>query len=243
MPADAPALSVVLPCYNEAPNLPQVLERYRAAAPQGLRWELLLVQNGSTDGSGELLGRLLARPGNGFARAVEVPRNRGYGYGLAAGLSAARGAVLAFSHADLQCDAKDVFDAYALLDKLGGLEGGRIVKGRRRRRAFSQTLLTAGMGLWASLCLGRRMNDINAQPKVFSRSLLPKLAPMPDGFELDVHVLYRALAAGWGLATLPVHFGERLHGESKWAAHTVLRWRTIARVAGYILTLRFRAQA
>jgi glycosyltransferase involved in cell wall biosynthesis len=231
------ALSVVLPCYNEEKNLALVLERYRAVAPAGLSWELVLVQNGSTDGSAAELDRLLARPENSFARRVDVPVNRGYGHGIAQGLRAARGEVLAFSHADMQCDPKDVFDAYAMHQAAGG---GVIVKGLRRRRALSQQLLTWGMAFWASAVLGRRLWDINAQPKVFARTLLPRLEPLPDGFELDVHVLYRALRAGLALRTLPVHFGERAHGESKWAAHTLLRWRTILRVLTYILLLRFQ---
>lgn len=238
-----PDLSVVLPCYNEAPNLPLLLERYRAVAPAGLDWELVLVDNGSTDPSADVLRALLADPRYAFARTVRVPVNVGYGHGLAQGLRSARGAVLAFSHADMQCDAQDVFNAHARLAAEGGLEGGVIVKGRRQRRALSQQLVTWGMGLWATLCTLRPMADINAQPKAFHRSLLPMLEPLPNGFELDVHVLYRALAAGWRQASLPVHFGARAHGQSKWAAHTILRWRTLGRVAGYILTLRFRPMA
>jgi glycosyltransferase involved in cell wall biosynthesis len=234
---------VVLPCYNEAANLPLLLERYAAVAPAGLDWELLLVQNGSTDGSQAVLEGLLQDPRHAFARMVVVPVNQGYGYGMAQGLRSARGKVLAFSHADMQCDAADVFKAYQLLLAQGGADGGVIVKGRRQRRALSQQLITWGMSAWASACLLKPMSDINAQPKAFGRSLLQRLEPLPDGFELDVHVLYRALDAGWRQAALPVHFGLRAHGESKWASHTILRWRTISRVFGYILTLRFRPLA
>lgn len=234
-------LSVVLPCYNEGPNLPLLFERYRSVAPPGLAWELVLVQNGSSDDSAERLKELCARPEHGFARVVTVPVNQGYGYGMAQGLQAAQGKVLAFSHADMQCDAADVFKAYALLVELGGVDGGVIVKGRRQRRALSQQIITWGMGLWASVWLLKPLHDINAQPKVFGRDLLPTLAPLPNGFEFDVHVLYGALAQGWRQAWVPVHFGERAHGQSKWAAHTVLRWRTILRVWRHIAALRFRS--
>jgi len=237
------ALSIVLPCYNEAPNLPLLLQRYASVAPTGLAWELVLVQNGSTDGSEAVIDRLLASPEHAFARKVTVAVNQGYGYGMAVGLHEARGRVLAFSHADMQCDAKDVFDAYGLLLASGGEDGGVIVKGERQRRALSQQVITWGMSFWASACLWRPLHDINAQPKVFSRRLLAELADMPRGFEFDVYVLYRALSLGWAPETLPVHFGERAHGLSKWATHTVLRWRTILGVAGYILRLRFKARA
>ena len=235
-------LSVVLPCYNEAANLPALLERYRGAQPAGLDWELVLVQNGSTDSSDQVMDALLARPEHAFARKVTVEVNQGYGYGMAQGLAAARGEALCISHADMQCDAKDAFDAYALWAAQTDRERV-LVKGRRQRRALSQQVVTWGMSAVATLALGRRLSDINAQPKLFSRALLDHLAAMPTGFEFDVYVLYSALASGGRLQTLDVHFGERLHGESKWAAHTFLRWRTIARVFWYILTLRYRVNA
>ena len=189
-----------------------------------------------------VLRDLLSRPAYAFARSVTVDVNQGYGHGMATGLHAARGRVLAFSHADMQCDPLAVFQAFdALKDEGHGAKV--IVKGRRRGRAWPQQLITHGMSLWATLVLWRPLSDINAQPKVFPAGLLPHLKAMPTGFEFDVYVLYRALSLGYRLKTVPVVFGTRAHGESKWAATTVGRWRTILRVAGYILALRFKVRA
>lgn len=236
-------LSVVLPCYNEEKNLPLILDSYADAAPAGLDWELVLVDNGSTDSSAMALPTLLAGPKySRFARTVKVEVNQGYGLGMKTGLLAAKGAVLAFSHADMQCDPKAVFEAFALL-KAQGPGAEVIVKGRRRGREWSKQLVTNGMSLWASAVLMRRMSDINAQPKVFPASLLPRLGRMPYGFEFDVYVLHRALTLGHRLLTVPVVFGRRAHGESKWASTLFSRWRTIARVAFYILKLRFSFEA
>jgi glycosyltransferase involved in cell wall biosynthesis len=104
-------LSIVLPCYNEAESLPLLLGRY-AAVWEDLPAELILVDNGSTDDTAQVLGRELARPEYAFARAVTVPANQGYGHGIFTGLQAARGEFLAFSHADMQCSPADVFAAY-----------------------------------------------------------------------------------------------------------------------------------
>jgi hypothetical protein len=93
------------------------------------------------------------------------------------------------------------------------------------------------MGVLATVLLRRRLWDINAQPKVFHRSLLDALTDPPDGFEYDLYVLHRAGRAGWDLETIPVAFGERLHGESKWSATLVARRRTILRMVRYILHL------
>jgi glycosyltransferase involved in cell wall biosynthesis len=232
-----PELSVVLPCYNEEKNLSLILESYVTAAPNGLFWELLLVDNGSTDNSARVLTDLLARPAYAFARVVSVEVNQGYGFGMTCGLKAARGEVLAFSHADMQCDPASVFGAYAAWKSAGG--GKVLVKGRRQGRPWRQKVLTLGMSALATLWLWRRLSDINAQPKLFPASLLERLTRAPKGFEFDVYVLERALACGYRLVTIPVFFGERAHGQSKWASTFFSRWKTILRVAFYIMKLRF----
>ena len=77
--------SIVLPCYNEADNLPLLLERYQQVW-EDLPTELILVDNGSTDQTAQVLERELSRPGMAFVRTVQVPINQGYGYGIYAGL-------------------------------------------------------------------------------------------------------------------------------------------------------------
>lgn len=232
-------LSIVLPCYNEAENLPPLIERYAQIWPSDSAAELILVDNGSTDGSADVLARELGRPEFRFARSVRVPANRGYGHGIYTGLQAARGEFLAFSHADMQCDPKDVFAAFNLL-KGESNPTSALVKGRRAPRAFGAELLTRGMSLYASAILMTSLSDINAQPKVFHRSHLARLGSPPDGFPFDLYVLYQAKRAGLAVRTVPVAFGKRGHGESKWAFSFLSRWRTISNMARYIAYLRFR---
>ncbi|MES2201634.1 MAG: glycosyltransferase family 2 protein [candidate division FCPU426 bacterium] len=232
-----PRLSVVLPCYNEAANLPLLLRRYKAVAPKGLAFELVLVDNGSTDDSAAVLKKELAKPAYAFARSVRVIKNRGYGFGIFSGLKAAQGEVLAFSHADMQCDPASVFQAYDAYRQAGG--GSILVKGKRQGRERSQQWVTNAMSVLASVVLGRKMTDINAQPKLFPAELMERLGRAPYGFEFDVYVMQRALSAGYRLITVPVVFGARAHGQSKWAATFFSRWRTMLRVALYLFKLRF----
>lgn len=230
-------LSIVLPCYNEAGNLPLLLESYRQVW-QDLPAELILVDNGSTDDTGEVLARELARPELAFARTVRVIQNRGYGYGLYNGLQAARGEFLAFSHADMQCSPADVFKAY---DRLMAAPHPTqtLVKGQRSSREFSAALITGGMSLLASTVLLTPLTDINAQPKLFHRSHLSRLTQPPNGFQFDLYVLYRAQQAGLKILTVPVIFGERIHGQSKSAFNIFARYRTIWATVTYIFYLRF----
>ncbi|MFO0810370.1 MAG: glycosyltransferase [Gemmataceae bacterium] len=233
-------LSVVLPCYNEAENLPPLLARYAAAWPN-FPAELVLVDNGSTDHTAEVLARELANPAYRFARTVRVPKNRGYGHGIATGLKAATGTFLAFSHADQQCAPEDVFAAYRLLRSQPD-PAKAVAKGRRAKRDWSAQLVTTGMSLVASTVLLTPLTDVNAQPKVFHRSHLDRLANPPDGFPLDLYVLYRAKRAGLSVLTVPVVFGARGHGQSKWAFSFLSRWRTILNMVRYIVRLRFHPE-
>lgn len=230
-------LSIILPCYNEADNLPLLLAGYRQVWPD-LPAELILVDNGSTDHTAEVLARELKRPEYNFARTVRVAQNRGYGHGLYTGLQAAAGEFLASSHADMQCSPADVFRAYERLIAAPN-PVQTLVKGQRSGREASASLVTNGMALLASTVLLTKLTDINAQPKVFHRTHLAHLLQPPDGFQFDLYVLYQARRAGVKIVTIPVVFGQRIHGQSKSAFNIFARYRTIWATVRYIFRLRF----
>ena len=229
-------LSIVLPCYNEAENLKPLLSRYMQVW-EDLPAELILVDNGSTDGTAQVLEEELRREEHAFARTVKVPKNIGYGHGIATGLRTAQGEFVAFSHADMQCSPADVFSAYR---KQIGRSSPKdtLIKGKRTGRGLGASLLTNGMSLIASAVLFTWLTDINAQPKVFHRSHLERLTNPPDGFEFDTYVLYKASKAGMDIATIPVAFGPRAYGQSKWAFSFRSRVRTIWRTIIYLFQLR-----
>ena len=105
-------LSLVIPCYNEAANLPLLLKRceHLALMPDV---EVILVDNGSTDDSPVILAQLLPLyPG---CSSVRVEKNQGYGHGILMGLRAAHGEILAWTHADLQTDPRDALQGLKLL--------------------------------------------------------------------------------------------------------------------------------
>jgi glycosyltransferase involved in cell wall biosynthesis len=231
--------SIVLPCYNEAENLPLLLERY-AQVWEDLPAELILVNNGSTDDTARVLECELSRPELSFARAVLVPQNKGYGTGIYAGLQAACGEYLGFSHADMQCSPADLFAAYRRLTSQPEPQRA-LVKGKRNRRGFGDSLVTNTMAALATGVLWHKLTDINAQPKVFHRSHLPRLSKPPTGFQFDLYVLYQAGRAGLQIVTVPVEFGKRAHGQSKWAYNLASRYRTIWATIVYIFRLRLSA--
>lgn len=229
-------LSIVVPCYNEAKNIPLILERFAAVVKEpGI--EVLLVNNGSKDESAQVFQDQLANNAYPFVKVVNVEVNQGYGFGIVSGLKAARGAVLAWTHADMQTDPGDVITAFQQFQKLSATEQV-IIKGKRINRSFGQWGFTFGMSMIASVVLMKPLYDINAQPKVFPRALFAQLKSPPNDFSLDLYLLYMAKRLKYRIVTIPVRFPDRIHGESKWAFSFSSKYKTVLRTINYIFALR-----
>lgn len=230
-----PALSLVIPCYNEADNLPLLVDRCRIVFQDRDDVEVVLVDNGSSDDTPRLMEELLS--GVDFIRSVRVEVNQGYGHGILSGLRAATGRVLAWTHADLQTDPNDA------LIGLAKFEGSRdpehlFVKGSRYGRPLTDRVFTWGMAAFETALLRTPMWDINAQPTMFPRSFFETWDDPPTDFSLDLYAYYTAHAAGFTIERFPVYFGPRAHGESRWNVDVTSRFRFIKRTVGYSVKLK-----
>jgi len=231
-----PKLSIVIPAYNENQNIPLVLKRY-AEVIGNLNAELIIVNNGSTDDSQEILDKELKKKEYAFAKTIHVPKNIGYGYGITAGLQEARGEIIAYSHADLQCDPLDVIRGYELMSQKENPEG-YFVKGKRRERKIVPQLLTSCFQVITSTLFLKDFNEINAQPKVFHRELLERSKCIPLDFNLDFYFFYKAKKEKKKILSLPVDYVDRKYGESKWAFSHLSKLKTIGTFLRYIFLLR-----
>ncbi len=227
-----PEFELVVPAWNEAASLPALVERVVEAArsagfkPGGFR--LVLVDNGSTDDTVATIARLCAPPLGSWLLPVRVDVNRGYGNGLWVGLRRTTAEVVGWTHADLQCDPGDAFRAFAALRAAGTQQA--LIKGRRVGRAWRDVAVSRTFESVAAVVLGLRAGEVNAQPKVFARSLLAKFRTPPTGFAFDAYALYVAERAGLRIESIDVRFPPRPHGVSKWAATLPGRARTMAAV-------------
>ncbi|MCC7083496.1 MAG: glycosyltransferase family 2 protein [Pirellulales bacterium] len=229
----APQLSIVLPCYNESRGLETILNRF-AEVGAAADFELILVDNGSRDETPAVLKTLL--PKFPFARSVRVDVNQGYGHGIHTGLLASRGEILAWSHADLQTDPADVFRALAVY-RQSRQSQATFVKGVRYGRRLSERVISLGMGIVASAIFRCRLSEINAQPKLFHRSLMEQATNPPIDFNYDVYMLVQAKQAGCRLETISVKFPPRQYGHSNWARTWKSKLRTIWRSVKYMVRL------
>lgn len=234
-----PDFELVVPAYNEAPSLPELLARTAAAAAEAgwspERFRLLIVENGSSDDSRQVLEALKQGPDGAWLRVIPLEENRGYGAGLAAGLRATSAPLIGWSHADLQCHPADALRAATLLQQGDGLK--RLVKGVRHGRDPKDVFVSRSFETLAKVILGLDTYEMNAQPKVFSRALLEEIQDPPEGFAFDLYVLFRAKKAGYRFETIDVRFPPRLHGDSNWAASFVSRRRTMGAMLRYMIAL------
>jgi glycosyltransferase involved in cell wall biosynthesis len=226
--------SLVIPCYNEADNLKLLLERCKelAFSPDV---EVILVDNGSTDSTIEVLENLLPKyPG---CRSIRIEKNQGYGFGIISGLNAAKGSVLGWTHADMQTDPQDALIGLTLFEKHGD---NIFVKGQRYGRPFTDVVFTVGMSFFETLLLASPLWDINAQPTMFSRSFFESWKMPPDDFSLDLYAYYKGQRSGLKVHRFPVRFSERANGVSHWNVNWAEKLKFIRRTVAFSLQLKKR---
>ncbi|MDA9781148.1 glycosyltransferase family 2 protein [Amylibacter sp.] len=230
-------LAVVIPCYNERDNISLIINRLNKAFVGRNNIDVILVDNGSNDGSDKIFENLLKD--HDFVRHVKINKNIGYGHGILFGINQAPDAdVYAWTHADMQTDPYDVLTAFDLLC-LKGIEKN-IVKGKRGKREILEMVFTFFMQVISSIVLRVKVQDVNAQPKVFSKHFFEKFIrdKAPLDFSLDLFVLYQARKAELSILTVPVFFAKRLHGEAKGGGNWRTRIKLIKRTFVYIFELK-----
>jgi len=231
-------LSVIVPCFNEAANIPLILKRFEESINRsGI--ELILVDNGSTDNSQSVLAELL--PNYSFARVVKVEHNQGYGFGILSGLKAAEGEFLCWTHADMQTDPGDVIKALYLVENAATPEK-TFVKGTRKGRPLRDNIFSLGMGLFNSIYLGAFLTEINAQPNLFHRSFFNSFVAPPYDFSLDLYAYYLARRQKLTIIRFPVLFPERIHGHSHWNIDFASKWKLIKRTLKFSVKLKRELQ-
>ena len=224
--------SLVIPCFNEAKNLPLLLERCKVLANR-IDVEVIFVNNGSIDSTKEILSELLPLyPGY---RTVDVKKNQGYGFGILSGLKASRGEVLGWTHADMQADPLDTLTGLKLFEKHGD---DIFVKGKRYGRKFKDITFTVGMSLFETVLLKYPMWDINAQPTMFARSFLEKWEDPPSDFSLDLYAYFIAKSTNCEVHRFPVKFGNRAHGTSHWNINFTEKKKFIQRTIDFSFKLK-----
>ena len=232
-------LSIIFPCYNEGSNLKQIIEEIKTIKNDNfnINLEFILVNNGSTDNTSEILLNLDKKYS---IKVVDIKNNLGYGGGILEGVKSAKGKIISWTHADLQCDPNDVIKAYKKhKDKL--LNQNFVVKGRRIKRKIINAFFSDAMALIASLVFGKKFNEINSQPKIFHRKFKKYLENAPKDFSLDLFFLYICKKKLYSIIEENVVYKKRLHGISKGGNSLFGKVKLTIRTIKYIIQLRIKS--
>ena len=230
-------LSIIIPCYNESKSLPMLISRCKEVANKDSNIEIVIVDNGSNDDTSSVLDDLIS--GLTFITRVEIEVNQGYGHGIFAGLAAASGEILSWTHADMQTDLGDALKGLDFFNSESNSEE-LFVKGRRQGRPLADVFFTVGMSIFETLLLRKFMWDINAQPTMFHRKFFLTWNMPPKDFSLDLYAYYMAKKSRLVVKRFPVVFAERAHGVSNWNVSFISKYHFIKRTLLYSFGLQKR---
>jgi glycosyltransferase involved in cell wall biosynthesis len=214
-----PDVSVVIPVYNEVDNLTELVGRvHDALAPTGRSFELILIDDGSRDGSAAMLERLaVQRP---WLRPVLLARNYGQSSALQAGFDRVQGCYVVTLDGDLQNDPLDI---PAMLDRLDSDDSVDMISGWRQQRqdkALSRRLPSVIANRLISRATSVHLHDYGCALKAYRRHVIDRIHLYG---ELHRFIPSLAQDAGARIAEVPVRHHARTRGQSKYGIDRTFR--------------------
>jgi glycosyltransferase involved in cell wall biosynthesis len=230
-------LSLVMPCYNEQECVANTIRRLLAAFEgAGQRLEIVAVDNGSTDETGEILESL--RLENPSIRVVHVEVNQGYGNGLLSGIPHCSAEWIGFIPADGQVDPADVVH---LFESLLTARGNVLGKVRRRFRMDGlqrKFISIAYNGLVNVFWPGIQSLDINGTPKIMRRSTIAVMDLQARGWFLDPEIMIKAHYMG--MRVLELNAFARMRGNGISHVRTSTCWEFLRNLMDFRFSSRMR---
>jgi glycosyltransferase involved in cell wall biosynthesis len=201
-------LSLVMPAHNEAENLPWMLQRCAEVLPAlAERQEVILVDDGSTDGGGDLALRLAATAGLQL-RVIRHARKCGYGISVADGLRAVSLDYAAFTDADGQFDVADLSLLLPLLDGADLVAGWRI----ERNDPLARSVVSGVYNGLVRALYGLRVRDLNCAMKLMRTDFLRSVDLEAHSAMINAELFWKARRGGWRVAQVGVPHHPRRAG-------------------------------
>jgi glycosyltransferase involved in cell wall biosynthesis len=228
-----PFLTVVIPCFNEASTVEQIIERVHRESAEA---EIVVVDDGSTDGTRELL-HTLDGPARPYLRVLMHDKNSGKGAALHTGIQAATGQVILVQDADLEYDPRDY---PALLQPIvegraDVVYGSRFLGGPRRAMMFWHMVANLSLTLMTNLLYNTILSDMETGYKVFKAEIIKGVPLRARRFDFEPEVTAKMLKRGHRIYEVPISFYPREYAEGKKiglkdafvAVWTLLKYRVV----------------
>lgn len=221
-------LSVIIPCYNEVTTIYEVLNRVEAV---GLADEILIVDDGSTDGTREVLKTIEAeaRPN---VHILYHSHNQGKGAALATGFQAATSDVFLIQDADFEYDPRE----YPILLKplqegiAQVVYGSRFLGGPRKAMNFWNMVANKSLTFVTNILYNAILSDMETCYKVFRREVVARMKIRARGFEFEPEFTAKVLKQGLRIYEVPISYNGREYHEGKkikWTDAPIALWTLI----------------
>ena len=220
-------VSILIPVYNEQATLREILHRVRSVdlvidaahstyleGPMVLEREIVLVDDGSTDGSEKILREEAAK---GDIKVVFHGRNRGKGAAVRTGIQAATGDILLIQDADLEYDPRDYLSLLLpILEKRAEVVyGSRFLGGPRTAMLFWHMLANKLITLMTNVLYNAILSDVETCYKVFRADLIKAIPLRSNRFEIEPEITAKVLKRGHRIYEVPISYTGREYTEGK----------------------------
>jgi glycosyltransferase involved in cell wall biosynthesis len=222
-------LSVIVPVYNERATLETTLRRVLAV---DLDKEVIAVDDGSTDGSGEILDRMREEG----VIVVHQPRNMGKGMAIRTAIGHVTGEIAIIQDADGEYEPQEYPSLIQpIVEGRAAVVYGSRFRGRVEGMRWPNRLINRLLAWMANLLFGARITDEATCYKVFKTEVLKELPLRCTGFEFCPEITARVLKRGYRIVEVPISYRARTHEEGK-----KINWRDGVRAIWTLLRYRFR---
>jgi glycosyltransferase involved in cell wall biosynthesis len=206
-------LSVIIPCYNEASTLEKVIQRVQAVE---LADEIIIVDDGSIDGTRDLLKRIEADQPD-TVRILYHERNQGKGAALVTGFAAATGEIILIQDADLEYDPRDYPSLIQPIEEgvAQVVYGSRFLGGPRKAMNFWNMVANKMLTLVTNILYNAILSDMETCYKVFRREVAENMIIRAKGFEFEPEFTAKVLKQGIRIYEVPISYNGREWDEGK----------------------------
>ena len=204
-------LSVIIPVYNEVQNIREILKRVQST---GLAWEILIVDDGSSDGTRDILKEL---DGTDQIRVVLHEKNQGKGAAVRTGFGEAKGDVFLIQDADLEYDPRDYPAILKPIEEgiADVVYGSRFLGGPRRSTMFWHMIANKLLTFATNILYNNILTDMETGYKVFRREVLDGITIHSNSFNFEPEFTAKILKKKVRIFEVPIAFNPRDYSDGK----------------------------